>query len=148
MTTHYLGIDYGEKRIGLSFADELHIATPLPPAIGKSLKERLNTISNTIKEKKITAIVIGYPYNMDGSIGFKAQEVDIFIKELEKHFNLPIIKVDERLSSYQAEFDLISLGLKSKAKSIQARQNARKTGDLDSRSAALILQDFLESQTL
>jgi len=145
---NYLGIDYGEKRIGLSFADELKIAVPLPPAIKKTLKERLETISKTIKEKNITAIVIGYPYNMDGTIGFKAKEVDQFIKELERHFILPIYKIDERLSSHQAEFDIASLGLKSKSKSIKDRQNARKTGDLDSRSAALILQDFLETQAL
>lgn len=142
---NYLGIDYGEKRIGLSFADELKIAIPLP-AIAKTLKDRLETIAQTINDRKITAIVIGYPYNMDGSIGFKAKEVDQFIKDLEKHFNLPIYKIDERLSSHQAESDMASLRLKSKGKSIKDRQNARKTGDLDSRSAALILQDFLETQ--
>lgn len=145
---NYLGIDYGEKRIGLSFADELGIAVPLSPAIAKTLKERLETIAQTINKRKITDIVIGYPYNMDGTIGFKAKEVDQFIKELERHFSLPIHKIDERLSSHQAEFDIASLGLKSKTKSIKDRQNARKTGDLDSRSATLILQDFLETHVL
>lgn len=142
---HYLGIDYGEKRIGLSFADELGIAVPLPPAIAKTLKERLQRIAQTINERKITSIIIGYPYNMDGSIGFKAKEVDHFIKELNQLFNLPIHKIDERLTSHQAQFDISSLGLKSKTKSIKDRQNARKTGDLDSRSATLILQDYLET---
>lgn len=143
---HYLGIDYGEKRIGLSFSDELGIAVPIAPAIAKTLKGRLEQIERTIKERKIDAIVIGYPYNMDGTIGFKAEEVDQFIEELKKHFKLPVYKIDERLSSHQAESDIASLGISSKKKSIKDRQKARKSGDLDSRSATLILQDFLETQ--
>lgn len=143
---HYLGIDYGEKRIGLSFADELGIAVPLAPILAKTLKQRLQAINQTIKTRNITAIVIGYPYNMDGTIGFKAKEVDQFIKELENYFKLPIHRIDERLTSLQAESDLSALSTKPHKKSIKDRQNARKTGDIDSRAATLILQDFLESQ--
>lgn len=143
---HFLGIDYGEKRIGLSYADELKIAIPLSPATGRTLKERLEKLAQTIKERKIDVLVIGYPYNMDGSIGFKAKEVDLFIKKLEKQFKLPIFKIDERLSSQQVESDILTLKLQTKKQSIKSKQTTRKTGELDSRVAALLLQDFLETQ--
>lgn len=141
---NYLGIDYGEKRIGLSYADELRIATPLPPSVGKTLKNRLEAIAQVLQTRKVDALVVGYPYNMDGSIGFKAKEVDIFIDQLKQQFNLPVYTIDERLSSYQAEADMAAMRLSSKNPSIKARQKLRKTGDIDSRAAALILQDFLE----
>ncbi|OIO59677.1 MAG: Holliday junction resolvase RuvX [Verrucomicrobia bacterium CG_4_10_14_3_um_filter_43_23] len=142
---NYLGIDYGEKRIGLSFADELGIALPIPPAIGKSLEDRLQQISDVIKQRRVGAIVIGYPYNMDGSIGFKAKEVDQFIDILKVRFQLPIHKTDERLTSAQAEFDMQSIMHKKKRKTIAQQQRDRKTGDIDSRAATLILQEFLNA---
>lgn len=143
---NYLGIDYGEKRIGLSFADELGIAIPIPAAIGRTLKDRLERIKEVVKTRNVDAIVIGYPYNMDGSIGFKIKEVDLFIEELKKIFNLPIYTIDERLTSHQVETDMSSMRLSRKKESIKSKQKARKTGDIDSRSAALLLQDFLETK--
>ena len=77
-----LGIDWGEKRIGLAFADSIGIAVPIEPAVQKKLKERLAHIKNQIIERKVEAIVIGYPLNMDGTVGFKAKEVDAFLKFL------------------------------------------------------------------
>ena len=142
---NYLGIDYGEKRIGLSFADALRIAFPIPPAISKSIEGRLNQITAAVRERNIDIIVIGYPYNMDGSVGFKAREVDQFIDTLRVRFKLPTYKSDERLSSAQAEFDMRSMGINKKQKTILQRQRDRKTGDIDSRAAALILQEHLDA---
>lgn len=139
----YLGIDYGEKRIGLSYADELGVAVPLDAAVEKDPAERLATIGRVINGRKIDAIVIGYPYNMDGSKGGKIVEVDTFIKKLEVLFNLPVYRVDERLTSLQAEADEASILSRRKKKSVKAHQSARKSGVLDSRAATLILQDFL-----
>lgn len=130
----YLGIDWGEKRVGLSFADEVGIATPLPAATEAKKKERIAHIGRIINERGIGEIVIGYPYNMDGSIGFKARQVDGFIADLDKRFHLPIHTSDERLTSYQAEEDMKAAG----------RRDSRKSGTLDSRAATLILQDFLD----
>lgn len=137
---NYLGVDYGEKRIGLSYADELGIAVPIPAAMGKS---KWDIIASVIKERKVDELVVGYPFNMDGTIGFKAKEVDVFIKDLEKRYSLPVHRFDERLSSHQAEMDMEVMGIGRKKKSIKARQEARRTGELDSRAAAIILQDFL-----
>ncbi|MGJ8654413.1 MAG: Holliday junction resolvase RuvX [Opitutaceae bacterium] len=135
---NYLGIDWGEKRIGLAHADEVGIAVPLPAAVAASKKERLRQIERTIAERRIQEIVCGYPLNMNGSVGFKAKEVDVFIEEIEKRFGLPVHRIDERLSSHSVE-----QGLKG-----QKKKPDRRSGEIDSRSAALILQDFIEEQNL
>ncbi|MFP4069071.1 MAG: Holliday junction resolvase RuvX [Opitutales bacterium] len=135
---NYLGIDWGEKRIGLAYADELGVAVPLPAAVQASKKERLRHIGSTISERRIDALVVGYPLNMDGTVGFKAKEVDAFIEEIGKRFKLPIHRVDERLSSHSVE-----QGLRG-----QKKKPSRASGEIDSRAAALILQDFIEERGL
>jgi putative Holliday junction resolvase len=134
----WLGIDYGEKRIGLAWGDELGVATPLKAATGATLEERMDSIGKLIQERSVTELVVGYPYNMDGTVGFKAREVDAFISKLEKQFQLPVHRIDERLSSHAAQQ---SLGW-----SARRERELRKTGLLDSAAAALILQDWLEQQ--
>ena len=133
---NYLGIDWGEKRIGLAYADEVGVAVPLPAAVSRSKKERLQQIESIVLARKIDVIICGYPLNMDGSVGFKAREVDAFIDEIEKHFKLPVHRVDERLSSHVVE----------QAMKTQKKQFDRKSGAIDSRAASLILQDFIEAQ--
>lgn len=135
----YLGIDYGEKRIGLAYGDELGVAVPVQAAIESTLDERLARIETEIRRRSITALVVGYPYNMDGTIGFKAKEVDIFISELEKRFGLPVHRTDERLTTHAVEE-----GLRATGRNVRADRRERATGNVDSRAAALILQDFLD----
>ncbi len=135
---NYLGIDWGEKRIGLSYANEVGVAMPLPAAVNRSKEERLQQIESVISKYKIEEIICGYPINMDGSVGFKAKEVDVFICEIDSRFGLPIHRVDERLSSYSVE------QITKKRKT----PFDRKSGEIDSRAATFILQDFIESQSL
>lgn len=130
-----LGIDWGEKRIGLAYADELGIAYPLPAAVARSQKMRLQQIAQFIGERNIDALVVGYPINMNGTVGFKAQQVDAFIKLLEGRFRLPVFRIDERLSSHAVE-----QGLRA-----QKRQVDRRSGEVDSLAASLILQDYVEA---
>ena len=132
-----IGIDWGEKRIGLAFADELGIACPLPAAVERTKKERLRAIGRVIEERDADALVVGYPLNMNGTVGFKAKAVDGFISELEGRFGLPVYRADERLSSHTVE-----QGFRGK------KMPDRKTGQIDSSAAALILQDFVESRRL
>ena len=82
---HCLGIDYGEKRIGLSYGDELGIAIPLPAAISQKKANRFNIIATLIEKRSITHLVVGYPYNMDDSIGFKAKEVDLLERNTKQN---------------------------------------------------------------
>ncbi len=131
-----IGIDYGERRIGLSYGDEIGVATPLKPAIEKSEAERIAHIARVAKERNATDLVIGYPYNMDGSAGFKAKEVDVFIEKVGALIDLPTHRIDERLTSVEA-----SKGFRS-----GRDDNLRRSGKLDSAAATIILQDFLNQR--
>ena len=135
-SARYLGIDYGEKRIGLSWGDELGLAFPLEAAHQETLEERWQAIGAQIAARQVTALILGMPYNMDGSIGFKAREVEAFAGELRAKFGLPVHLVDERLSSSEAR--------KLLGKRLGRDRETRQSGLLDSAAATLILQDYLD----
>jgi putative Holliday junction resolvase len=128
-----LGIDYGTRRIGLSFGDELGVATPLPALTDADDGKRWTALGAVVRQRRITDLVVGYPLNMDDSPGFKAKEVEAFAARLRAELGLPVHLVDERLTSYEAESTI--------AKS--RRREVRASGIIDSRAATLILQDFL-----
>ncbi|MDG2167482.1 MAG: Holliday junction resolvase RuvX [Opitutales bacterium] len=129
-----LGIDYGEKRIGLSFGDSLGLAVPIAAAVEPTVEKRFEHIGAVIQDRRIKKLVVGMPYNMNGSSGFKAKEVEEFIGQLEKQFSLPVVSIDERLTSHQVEEELKK----------QGRKVDRRSGEIDSRAATLILQDYLD----
>ncbi len=131
-----LGIDYGTKRIGLAVGDELGLASPLPAIIDAEPEKRWVSLVALVKQRRITDLVLGYPYNMDGTVGFKAKEVDAFAERLRAACGVPVHFVDERLTSYEAE----STVPKNK------RRELRASGLVDSRAAAIILQDFLNQK--
>ena len=133
---NFLGIDYGTKRIGLAWADELGIALPLKSIPGIDFGMCLNELSKEIKEREIEQIVIGYPLHMDGGKGKRTDEVDQFVKILKANFALPIHLADERLTSHAAKE---ALGKNAKSK------KTLKSGKVDATAACLILQDFLSS---
>lgn len=132
----FLGIDYGSRRIGLSFGDELGVATPLPAILEADPAKRDAAIAAIIQQRRVTDIVIGHPLNMDDTVGPKAKEVEAFATSLRERFRLPVHLVDERLTSYEAEATIA----KSK------RRDVRASGIIDSRAATLILQDFLNQK--
>jgi len=138
-----LGIDYGTRRIGLSFGDEVGVATPLPALVQAEAEARWAALERVVRERRITDFVLGYPYNMDGSVGFKAREVDQFAAELRARFARPVHLVDERLTSYSAEE--VEAGAK-RGRSARAQRDFRASGVVDSRAATLILQDFLNQR--
>ena len=89
--------------------------------------------------KKINEIIVGYPIHMDGTVGVRAKEVDIFIKVLEKAFKIPIHRVDERLTSLAAEE---AMGKQS------AKKKKQNLGKIDASAAGLILRDFIENRNI
>jgi putative Holliday junction resolvase len=132
----FLGIDYGTRRIGLAYGDELGIAMPLPALTDADPKKRREGLAAVVKQRRVTELVVGFPYNMDGSVGFKAKEVEAFAESLRKEFSLPLHFIDERLTSHMAE-----AGMNQK----QLRE-IRAQGIVDSRAAAIILQDYLDQR--
>jgi putative Holliday junction resolvase len=144
----YLGVDWGSRRIGLAIADdELKVALSLPAATEPTEQARHAHLASVIAERKVGALVVGYPYNMDSSVGFKAREVDVFIKKMEAAHGLPVYRVDERLTS-QAAQSLLEQSQPRKARSkrtVKAALQQRRSGKLDSQAAAIILQDYLST---
>ncbi len=131
-----LGIDYGTKRVGLAHGDDVGVATPLPALIDADESARWEKLGEVIAQRRITNLVLGYPYNMDGSAGFKAKEVDVFAAKLKARFGLPVHLVDETLTSAEAESSIAK----------KDRRGVRGSGLVDSRAACLILQDFLDQK--
>jgi putative Holliday junction resolvase len=129
-----LGIDYGTKRIGLSYGDEIGVATPLPALIDTDPAKRWLALASIIKQRRITDLVLGFPINMDETVGIKAKEAEAFAARLRQELGLPVHLIDERLTSYEAESSIP----KSK------RREVRGSGLIDSRAATIILQDFLD----
>ena len=132
----FLGLDYGSKRWGLAYGDELGIATPLPALLEKEAAARWSGLAELVQKRRITELVVGHPLNMDGSAGFMAQAVEKFADELRARFQLPVHLIDERLTSYEAESAIAPA----------RRRQLRGSGLVDSRSATLILQDFLNTR--
>ncbi len=132
----FLGIDYGDRRIGLSYGDQLGVATPLPAITAVDEPKRRAALASVIKERRVTELVIGHPLNMDDSAGPKAKEIERVAERLRAEFGLPVHLVDERLTSYEAEATIA----KTKRRAIRA------SGIIDSRAATIILQDYLDQR--
>ena len=90
---------------------------------------------------KVTLLVLGYPLSVEGERTRRCDEVDAFAAELTRRFGLPIEKVDEALTSQAAD----ELGGR-KARSAQERRQQALSGERDSRAAAVLLQDYLNSR--
>lgn len=139
--TRLLGLDWGAKRFGLAFADELGVPMLLPALTQTSPRERLRALSDVLVMRRVNGMVVGYPLNMNGSVGFKAQEVDAFLAMAAPRLQLPIYRADERLTTRAAEDAHRAVTGRGKAD-----RKTRTSGEIDSRAALLILSDFLAAQ--
>jgi len=130
-----LAIDFGSKRIGLAVGNSrTRVATPLGQVAAQDRRRALAEIMRRVGEFEIEQFVVGYPLNMDGSRGPACAAVDNFAASLRKHSGLPVVLVDEKLSSFAAE----ELG-----KEIEGDFRKRKAF-LDSMAAQVILQTYFE----
>jgi putative Holliday junction resolvase len=131
-----LGIDYGQKRLGLALSDEEGIlASPLSSYSRRILDQDLDFLAALAKEKQVRQIVVGLPRNMNGSLGEMAKEAFAFEAALKEKIQIPTATFDERLTSSEAERLLIQADI-----SRRRRRTLR-----DSLAAVLILQGYLET---
>jgi len=129
-----MGIDYGDKRIGIAFTDFLcTIASPYEVYKTINEQEDLKYLADLAKKQETDVIVFGLPLNMDGTEGDRAVVTRAFGEKLGKLSGLEIAYVDERLTSLEAEDILISAGV---------RREKRKEL-IDKISAQLILESYL-----
>ena len=134
-----IGLDLGSKRVGLSICDDKRsIATPLKTIDYTNLTDLITELKSIIKENHIKGLIIGYPINMDGSLGKSAQSVKDKANNISKEINIPISLWDERFSTVGA-FNISS----------QLDVNvSKRTKNIDEKAASFILQgaiDFLNN---
>lgn len=133
----YLGLDLGSKTLGIAISDTtLTIANVLTTLNFESdnYDSILKPLENIIKENEIQKLILGYPLNMDGSIGERAEITLNFKKKLENKFKLEVVLQDERLTSVISNQVLISADLSRK----------KRKKKVDGMAAVIILQGYLD----
>ena len=132
-----LGLDYGERRIGLAISDPLGIiAMPLTTIDRNKTEHLISKISEIVSEKKITSIVVGLPLTLKGHYSKQTEIVLAFINKLKSNLQIPIVSIDERLSTVAAK----------KSLQIQNVKTGHEKGRVDETAAAIFLQEYLDSQ--
>ena len=110
-----LGLDYGERRIGLAVSDPLKIiAKPLTIIDRKKTSDYISEISKIVSAHNITSIVVGLPLTLKGQYSKQTEIVQQFIDRLQIDLQIPIVPIDERLSSVAAEKSLQIQNIKTK----------------------------------
>lgn len=131
-----LGIDFGDKRIGIAVSDVLGFgAHGVGTVINKNSASTMAEISKMLKEYQPEKIVVGMPKNMDGTLGFRAEATEEFIKKLSEIYSGEIVRWDERLTTVGATRFLNETNTRGKK-----RKNV-----IDTVSACLILEGYLQT---
>ncbi|HVM32416.1 MAG TPA: Holliday junction resolvase RuvX [bacterium] len=135
----WLSLDLGSVRIGVALSDPLGLtAQPLMVLKSEGVQKDIAAIGNLVNEKEANRVIVGLPFNMDGTESATTQKVRDFTAKLAGRLNVPVFFVDERLTSKQAERLMIEGGAK--------REKRREK--IDQVAAALILQSALEGAPL
>lgn len=130
-----MALDVGSKRIGVALSDPLRItAQGLQTFQRTTLEEDIKGLWELIDTHEVTQLVVGLPKNMDGSIGFKAEEVQQFVADLTAERTIDVIWVDERLTTVSAERVLLEADV--------SRVKRKKV--IDKMAAVVILQSYLD----
>ena len=131
-----LGIDYGQKRVGIAVSDPLQIfAVPLQTVATDKV---VDFIKQYNKEQPVKLFVVGYPKNLNNTPAQNAPRVTAFVTHLKRVFpEIPVVLTDERFTSKMALQAMIEGGMKKK--------DRRNKANVDKVSAVLILQEYLQN---
>lgn len=132
-----LGIDYGERRVGLAVSDELGITAQGLETFDRKTGDVFDHIERIIGEYGIGEVVVGHPLSMSGRPNRTSLEAERVAGEIESRFGVSVVLWDERLTSAEAR------------RTVAGSKAGRKAGKkaVDRVAAVLILQGYLESQT-
>lgn len=135
-----LGLDFGSKTVGVAVSDPLGFTAQGLEIIRRTsenkLRRTLARIEEIIAEYQVTEIVLGYPKNMNNTIGERAEKSLAFKEMLEKRTGLPVVMWDERLTTVAAHRTMIEGGIR--------RENRKEYVDMI--AAEYILQGYLDSR--
>ena len=136
-----LGLDYGSKTVGVAVSDPLGLTAQRLDTIWRKqenkLRQTLARIKELVDEYQAEQIVLGYPKNMNNTVGERAEKALEFKEMLERRIGIPVIMWDERLTTVEADRTLIEAGVR--------RENRKQY--LDGLAAVFILQGYLDSLT-
>lgn len=135
----YLGLDLGTRTLGISMSDTtLTIASSYKTIrfLENDYDSLIPIIEDLISEYKISKIVLGYPKNMNNTIGDRAETTEMFKKKIEENLNIEVILQDERLSTKEAHFYMIDADMSRK----------KRKQKVDSLAANIILQTYLDKE--
>ncbi|MBZ4688045.1 MAG: putative holliday junction resolvase [Clostridiales bacterium] len=131
----FMGLDVGEKTIGVAVSDLLGITAQGVKTIKrKELESDLRELKSLVDQYEVDTIIVGLPRNMNGSYGGSAQRAKEFGEILEKELNYKIVYWDERLSTVSAEKALLEADVSRK----------KRRGVIDKLAAVIILQNYLD----
>ena len=134
-----LGLDYGSKTVGVAVSDPLGLTAQKVETIWRKqenkLRQTLARIEELIAEYEVEKIVLGFPKNMNNTVGERAEKALEFGEMLKKRTGLEVIMWDERLTTVEADRTLIAAGVR--------RENRKQY--LDGIAAVFILQGYLDS---
>ncbi len=134
-----MGLDFGSKTTGVAISDPLGITAQGIETIQRpqenKLRRTLARIEELVKEYQVTKIVLGFPKNMNNTIGERAEKSLEFRDMLERRTGLPVVMWDERLTTVSAERTLMESGVR--------RENRKEYVDMI--AAVYILQGYLDS---
>ncbi|MBI2618848.1 MAG: Holliday junction resolvase RuvX [Ignavibacteriales bacterium] len=131
-----LGLDYGSRRIGISISDPLRIVATSYGILEHS-RNLWKNLKEIIDQEDVEFVVVGMPLNLKGEKGQKAEEVALFIEQLQTRCGIDVITWDERFTTSMARDSIMRMGTKKKG-----RQNSRER--IDAMAAAIMLQGFLD----
>ena len=133
-----LGLDYGSKTVGVAISDPLGITAQGVETIWRKqenhLRQTLARIEELISEYQVERIVLGYPKNMNNTIGERAQKSLEFKEMLERRTGLPVVMWDGRLTTVEADRTMMETGIR--------RENRKEYVDMI--AAVFILQGYLD----
>ena len=136
MEPRLLGLDFGDRRIGVAVSDELGLtAQPVLTLVRKNTKQDLKSLGRLLRKYGCTAIVIGNPLHMSGDVSSQAAKAQAFAETLQATFSVPVHLWDERLTSAEAHRHLHAAG----------RPLSGHRAVVDQVAAVLILQSFLDA---
>lgn len=135
-----MGLDFGSKTVGVAVSDPLGITAQGIEIVRRTsenkLRKTLARIEELVAEYEVTEIVLGFPKNMNNTIGERAEKSLAFKEMLERRTGLPVVMWDERLTTVAANRTLIEGGVR--------RENRKDYVDM--LAAVYILQGYLDSR--
>lgn len=148
-----LGFDFGMKHIGIAVGQSLTgTATPLGTIFAQDGIPNWEQIQHYIIEWRPKQLIVGIPLRMDGSEQPVTYAARGFVERLEAHFKLPVVQVDERLSSWEAKQQLRARGLLAKNKDrgkVKIKSHKKQIADLNAMAAAILIEQwFNDSQSV